>query len=168
MDEKETLKEVVTTSDAEVEPMETVLDPDNITRIIQGIKSESDRKVIESVVMERLFAGPLPPPEYLAQYKSILPDAPERIMAMAEKEQQHRHDVDNTMVEGGLKQRSRGQVLGFILALFFGVASLFLGLKGQTALAGILGTTTVIGLAVVFVLNKKPSKDNEQKEKDTE
>lgn len=167
MEEKETLREVVAAPTPEV-GAERVVEPDNITRIIQEIPSESDRKVIEAVIMERMFSGPLPPPEFLAQYKSILPDAPERIMAMAEKEQQHRHDVDNAMVKGGLKQRSRGQILGFILALLFGAASLILGLKGQTTLAGILGTTTVIGLATVFVLNKKPSKDDDQKEKEAE
>ena len=167
MEGKETLQEAVTAPDPEFEPEEVVVDPDNITRIIQGIKSESDRKVIEAVVMERMFSGPLPPPEYLAQYKSILPDAPERIMIMAEKEQQHRHDVENTMVKEGMKQKKTGQILGFLLALLFGAASFVLGVKGQTALAGILGTTTVIGLAVVFVLNKKPS-DNERKEKNAE
>lgn len=166
MEEKETLQEIVAAPDPELET-ERAIEPDNISRIIQEIPSESDRKVIEAVVMERMYAGPLPPPEYLAQYKSILPDAPERILAMAEKEQQHRHGVDDTMVKESLKQRSRGQVLGFILALLFGAASLILGLNGQTTLAGILGTTTVIGLAIVFVLNKKPS-NNEQKEKDTE
>lgn len=163
MGEKESIREVVATSSPEVET-ETIVEPDNISRIIQEIPSESDRKVIEAVIMERMFSGPLPPPEYLAQYKSILPDAPERIMIMAEKEQQHRHDVDNTMVEEGLKQRSRGQILGFILALMFGAASLILGLNGQVTLAGILGTTTVVGLAVIFVLNKRPSKDGEQEE----
>lgn len=138
---------------------ERAKDPDNIARIIQEIPSESDRKMIEAVVMERLYSGPLPPPEYIAAYKDVLPDAPERIFAMAEQEQKHRHNIENEVAMRTLRQRSTGQILGFVLALLFGVASFVLGLNGVVWLAGILGTSTVIGLAVIFVLNQQPKKD---------
>lgn len=154
--------------DAPVEaPKEVItIDPDEINRIIQQLPNESDRRVIEAVVTERMFQGPLPPPEFLAAYKQVLPDAPERIMAMAEREQQHRHNSDDKMIKGAISQRSTGQVLGFILALLFGVASVILGLNGQTWLAGILGTSTVIGLAVIFVLNQQPRKNGSEDSED--
>ncbi len=138
----------------------TVIVPEKISRIIDTIPDESDRREIKAVIMSRHFQGPLPPPEILAAYKTVLPGSPERVFTMAEKEQQHRHDVENAMISGALKQQTKGQVLGFILALLFGAASFILGLKGQTWLAGILGTSTVIGLAVVFVLNKQPHRDS--------
>lgn len=135
-----------------------VVNPDDISRIIKEIPSEPDRKVMEAVVMSTRYSGPLPPPEFLSAYKDILPGSPERILVMAEKEQQHRHDVDDTVVKSTMLQRLLGQILGSLLAFFFGGASLVLGLYGHEWLAGILGTSTVIGLATIFVLNRKPGK----------
>jgi uncharacterized membrane protein len=39
--------------------------------------------------------GPLPPPESLKQYDVIVPGAAERILLMAEKEMEHRHQREN-------------------------------------------------------------------------
>lgn len=45
------------------------------------------------------FSGPMPPPALFREYDQILPGAAERIMAMAEKEQQHRHVVVGKVAE---------------------------------------------------------------------
>lgn len=148
-------KAKVTTIDA-VEPL--VVTQDEISRIIKEIPSEPDRRMIEAVITERRFSGPLPPPEFLFAYKEILPGSPERILSMAEREQQHRHETEKTVVNKTMQQRSRGQWLGFSLALFFGVAALIFGLNGEVWLSGIFGTTTVISLAIIFALNQQPSK----------
>ena len=44
----------------------------------------------------------------------------------------------------------------------FGVISLILGLTGHDSLAKYIGVTTVIGLAVVFVLNKIPLQNDKK------
>ena len=45
------------------------------------------------------WQGPLPPPESLERYNDILPNAAERIMAMAEKEMEHRHKKEYIILE---------------------------------------------------------------------
>ena len=45
-------------------------------------------------LMGKRFTGPIPPPEILHQYREVLPDAPERILSMAEKQQNHRMDLE--------------------------------------------------------------------------
>lgn len=45
------------------------------------------------------FSGPLPTPEDLARYEISMPGAAERIFAYAEKEQQHRHDIEASSVQ---------------------------------------------------------------------
>jgi uncharacterized membrane protein len=47
-----------------------------------------------SIVQENFFLGPIPDPAILEKYQTILPGLPERIVAMAEKEQQNRHSND--------------------------------------------------------------------------
>lgn len=59
------------------------------------------------------FQGPIPPPSILRGYDEIIPDGAERIMTMAEDEQDHRHDLEKRQV--GLFER--GQWFAFILGL---------------------------------------------------
>lgn len=143
-----------------------VANQDEIARIIKEIPSEPDRRKMEAIIMERRFSGPLPPPEFLAAYKEILPDSPERILSMAEKEQRHRHEIETIVVNKTMKQRSAGQWLGFSLALLFGIMALVFGLNGAVWLSGIFGTTTVISLAIIFALNQQPRKDAVLREDD--
>lgn len=127
---------------------------------------KADRKALLAIMTENQFSGPIPPPEILAGYQSILPDAPERILIMAEKEQAHRHSLENDEMKSSVKQTSIGQIMGVCLSGMFGVISLVLGLYGHDWLAGVLGSSTVISLAVIFVLNQRPNsnKNNRNEE----
>jgi uncharacterized membrane protein len=71
----------------------------------------------ELTLQAKHFEGPLPPPEQLKQYEEVSPGFAERIVQMAEKEQDFRHH-DTERIRG--MQRTiigRGQVFGFILSL---------------------------------------------------
>lgn len=111
---------------------------------------------------QRSFSGPLPAPEDFETYERVLPGSTHRILLMAEKALTSRIDNERTIIESQTKQSSRGQILGFILALFFGVIALVLALKGHEVLAGIIASGDIISLAVIFVLNREPSSKKEQ------
>ncbi len=68
----------------------------------------------ELTLQAKHFEGPLPPPEQLKQYEEVSPGFAERIVQMAEKEQDFRHrDTDRIR---GMQRKiiGRGQVFGFI------------------------------------------------------
>lgn len=101
------------------------------------------------------YSGPIPPPEALREYEKTLPGAAERILAMAEKEQSHRHEITKSVVE----REKRGQLMGlFLIVLLIGVA-LFLALSHLVWLAGIIFGTLIVALARIFVLNKNSQKE---------
>ncbi len=52
------------------------------------------------------FSGPIPPPEMMRAYEDVLPGSADRILKMAEREQERQIDYDN-----------RGLTLGFVAAL---------------------------------------------------
>ena len=52
-----------------------------------------------TVEQKSFFSGPVPPPENLAHYEQICPGAAERILLMAEAEQNHRIKTDNEILE---------------------------------------------------------------------
>ena len=84
---------------------------------------------------------------------------------MAEKQSNHRLNLEDHAIKEELRQSGRGQIFGFILGLIgLGLAAT-LALFGHETIAGIFGTTTILGLVTVFVIGKKTQdKDLSDKE----
>lgn len=108
------------------------------------------------------FSGPLPPPDDLAKYNDAVPDAAERIIAMAEKEQENRHRLQGEELKLRRTVETRGQMLGFVLALLFTFASVFLAYLGHLKLALAFGAPLIIGICSIFVLRKVPTVEQGQ------
>lgn len=106
-------------------------------------------------IVQSSFAGPIPPPEVIKGYESVLPGSAERLMKMAEKEQQHRFEIDNLLTKGYLSLNVRGQILGFMIVIALIVAIVYLTVEGHEYVAGGL-TVVAVSLAVIFVLRKVP------------
>lgn len=125
-------------------------------------KSQKIEQVIRTLSISRqLIKSPIPPPDWLAGYKQIEPTAPERILRLAENEQQHRHEMERMIVESQIDHQrteskinereqetdrwlaNRGLVFAFIIVLAFLAFIAFLIWKDKTieavysALAGL-------------------------------
>lgn len=119
-----------------------------------------------SIIAQQMsYSGPLPPSSEMRKYDEITPGAADRILAMAEKEQAHRHasevkendvneriaDSDVRAQEANINEIHRGQWMAFGLGLaFLGVTALF-GLKGHEFAASALGLSGVAAVATVFI-----------------
>lgn len=126
------------------------LDEDQLHRLIE--EAPVGRKLQTFIRSE--FRGPLPPPSVLHEYNTVLPGAAERILAMAEAEQSHRHTIDRTVVDAESRKERRGQIFGGAIALMaLGVAG-FLSYNDHDTVAGIIGGTTVVGLCSIFVIGR--------------
>ncbi|MBE8189401.1 MAG: DUF2335 domain-containing protein [Candidatus Thioglobus sp.] len=106
----------------------------------------------ESLTLTRQeFSGPIPPPLVLEQYQKILPTAPERIISMAEKQQNYRHSTTNK----ALKIKNKGQLYGFllmVLIMFLSAYALFLGYE-KFAIMGMI--FVAVPLVKLFILGSK-------------
>ncbi|SEF42315.1 Predicted membrane protein [Xylanibacter ruminicola] len=131
----------------------------DVNEFIQSLpkdKQETAMQIMFAVEQSTSFRGPLPAPEDFKAYQEVLPDAPERILSMAEKQLNHRTDIEKTIVEKNLSLSNRGQWMGFILAILFLIASMILAFTGHELLSSIIMGSTLLGVLVVFVLNKLP------------
>jgi uncharacterized membrane protein len=54
-----------------------------------------------------IHRGPLPPPDQFKDYEAILPGSADRILKMAEKEQDHRHAWELSHLRNPNKKRRR-------------------------------------------------------------
>ena len=61
------------------------------------------RAIVREVKTELHYSGPLPPPEMLVQYNGAFPGCAERIVAMAERQSQHRQDLEKTDLHGAIR-----------------------------------------------------------------
>ena len=117
---------------------------------------------------EHSFRGPLPAPEDFKAYGDVIPDAPERILSMMERQVEHRISTERNIVTSGLKESIRGQWMGYsIVVILIGLSTL-LALCGHDLTAGGM-VAAAIALAVVFVLKQNPhTKEQDEVEKKNE
>lgn len=88
----------------------------------------------------------MPTAEILASYNAVVPGAAERVVAMFEREQAHRHRWEERALRVHQVSSLLGQVLGFFVAVaIFGSATV-IGLSGNANIAAFIW---VFGMAIV-------------------
>lgn len=106
------------------------------------------------------FAGPLPPLELLRRCDEAVPGAGERILALAEQEQEREQGQRASRAKAALETLRRGQLCGLAVALGALGAAAFSAYLGYPVVAAILSATTLTGLVAVFVAGR-PGGDRE-------
>ena len=76
--------------------------------------SDSKGQVVQ---VASAFSGPLPPPNILAQYNKVIPNAAERILQMAEKEGEHRRRMEEKLISSETSQIKIGSIFAFFLGM---------------------------------------------------
>lgn len=85
---------------------------------------------------------------------------------MAEKQSDHRMELEKSTIRRQLNQSGIGQILAFLVSLGCIGASSWLAVEGHDAVAGVIGGTTVVGLVSVFIYGKvAQQKDLKEKDK---
>lgn len=118
----------------------------------------SQRIISISASQSQSFSGPLPPPNIIGGYENRIPGSGERIIAMAEKEQKHRHGIHEKEASLAKKEldtsadlTKRGQIIGAILLLVFGIAAFYFFDKENNTAGGIILGVTVIAAIARFI-----------------
>jgi uncharacterized membrane protein len=112
-------------------------------------------------MIERSWLGPLPAPDALHAFGEVNASFPERIVAMTEREQTHRHRQEQEELQATIedqirsrRERRLGQTLGFILALVLTGSGIALTLASYPTVGGIDFSTTVAGVVTTFVVGR--------------
>ena len=81
-------------------------------------------------------------------------------MKMAEKQQEHRMQIENKVIHSQSLQSKLGQVFGLIIGIVGIASGTYLASIGETTVGGIIAGGTVVSLVSVFVLGKKAQRNN--------
>ena len=160
-----------TKQDTSTLPVKEELSEDitDINEVLETLEPEQRSKIVSAFMAletEHSFRGPLPAPEDFKAYGDVIPDAPERILSMMERQVEHRISTERNIVTSGLKESIRGQWMGYsIVVILIGLSTL-LALCGHDLTAGGM-VAAAIALAVVFVLKQNPhTKEQDEVEKE--
>lgn len=121
------------------------------------------------IIRQESFAGPIPPPQVLQGYESILPGSADRILSMAESQQKHRIEIEDKAISGQVENAKRGQVFAFIVFILCVFVALVLAYLGMKTYAGIFLTITMVTVIGLFIGGKgKVDADLKKKSEDQE
>lgn len=138
--------------------------------------SEESNKT-KSIIGFSGYSGPLPPPSYLEGYSQLIPNGPERIMVMAEKEQAHRHSMEQNQLQSEVRiggqivdMERRNSLIGvlsaFFIVLFTLSSATLLVYTGHDVAGTILGGTGLVSLVGTFIYGTNSSRKEKTKEND--
>lgn len=133
-----------------------VVRPD-VDKVLASIDPDKRNVIVSAMVeMRQTFSGPLPRPADFKAYKEVLSNAPERILLMAEKQQQHRIDSEERIIKADIRESIFGQVFAVLLVVLFLAVAVYLGINGHDWLAGIVATLSAT-ISTIFYLKSTPS-----------
>ena len=88
------------------------------------------------------FEGPIPSPEIFKQYAEIIPDAPERILAVFEQDSKHIRDIEMGALNAQRSDNKRVHYMAWSLVMAgFVMSGVFAWLNKDGLALVILGTT---------------------------
>ena len=124
-------------------------------------KEQLLRSISYTLIQEKSHSGPLPDAETLERYNSIIPNGADRIMQMAENQQNHRMNIESEVISSNSSQSRLGQFFGFAIGVFGIGCGTFLAYNDHETVGGIIAGGTVISLVSVFVIGKKSQQKEE-------
>ncbi|MBI5711777.1 MAG: DUF2335 domain-containing protein [Candidatus Eisenbacteria bacterium] len=99
--------------------------------------------------------GPLPPPEQLEHYNRVLPGAAERIFTLAERQAEHRRNLESTVVTGNLRAQARGQLMGAMIVMVAMVIGGFLIHEGRPTEGFVSMFVPLAAVAGLFIWGRR-------------
>lgn len=117
------------------------------------------RRIVSAQVST--FSGPLPHPAQLAQYEQVQPGFAQAILTMAQKDQEHQHqmelrnqETERAIVQSHMKYFGRGQIIAGGIAII-GIAGAVVASVFGSPGAGIgIVSAVMVPLGAAFALGK--------------
>lgn len=125
---------------------------------VLDVEAILDEAVAAQVVLaSRGYSGPLPSSTEFAGYGAVLPDAPHRILQMAEKSLEHQMETERRESRAEAALGLLGLVFALILALTILAGSIWLIADDKQVAGTMLATFDLVALVTVFIIGRRGS-----------
>jgi len=113
-----------------------------------------NNKPVAAFIKEQ-YSGPLPHPEIMRQYDSIVPGLANRIIHQFEEQSKHRRELEQKVIKSDLVMARLGLIFGFIIGMASVIGGIITALLGKELAGGFIGSSGLIGLVSVFIYGTK-------------
>ncbi len=114
-----------------------------------------------------ITTGPIPSPAVLQQYNQVIPNAAERIIQMAEKQSDHRIDLERKVIDSNIAKSYLGMILAAIIAIYGLYIAKEIAVNGNPWAAGIIAALDLGGLISVAIYNGLMQKKQRENRRET-
>jgi uncharacterized membrane protein len=148
---------IAASSTADIDAIILKAEPSGFGKIPETFKPEVRsivRRILATVTLTQ-YSGPLPQSDEIKKYEEVIPGAGNRIIKMAEKQSDHRMNIEKWVIVCQQVQGFSGQICGLVIAIAFLYGAVHVADHGNPVLGGVLGGTTLVALVTIFVLGKR-------------
>lgn len=121
------------------------------------MENTSQNKPLKQIEVHETYTqiiGPIPPPQILKDYNYVVPDAAERIIRMAEKQSDHRIQLENKVIKSDINKSYIGMFLAASIAIYGLYIAKDIAINGNPWAAGIIAALDLGGLISVSIYNQ--------------
>jgi uncharacterized membrane protein len=105
------------------------------------------------------FVGPLPHPDVLKKFEDIVPGAAKQIIEQANKQTDHRINIEKQVIQSDIRKSYLGLVFGFILGLVGIGGGIYATTLGHNVFGPLLSGGTLVSLVYAFIYGTKSRKE---------
>jgi uncharacterized membrane protein len=113
------------------------------------------------------YSGPIPDAESLARYAEVIPDAPERILKMAENQAEHRQWLEKRVITSDIRRADAGLICAFIITMTIVIFGGYIALYSNPLYGTIFTGLGLAGLAGTFIYGTQARRE-ERLRRDTQ
>jgi uncharacterized membrane protein len=121
-----------------LQTLRPMLRPDQL----QNLRVSVNQAVVQTSTS---FHGPVPPPDHFRDYDVVLPGSADRILAMAEKEQAHRHGWERSHLKWDGVCNVAGLTFGWLLSICLAAGAVYCASINQPWVAVALTGVSAFG-----------------------
>lgn len=123
-----------------------------------------EAKLVLTRMVSKFHSGPIPPAEEMERLEQVLPGAANRCFELAEREQRHRHHVDETVIAKEFILRTTGQWLALLALILLLLVIGWIAYLGDTHAAAWLGGVTIVAVVSIFATGRLLEKGDMSKD----
>lgn len=109
-------------------------------------------------VIRRKYKSILPPIDLVEEYEELYPGTFEKILDMAQKEQNHRHSMDLLEMERHNRATKLGRLFSLLYVAIVSITTLILAFNDNAPVAAIFATASFAVIVIVSYLYSKTNK----------
>lgn len=131
----------------------------------QVVQREAEASLVH-ISHSSQFSGPIPPPKLMAEYQELIPDAPERILRLAELQADHRRTIESKVIDNEIIRSRRGLQAGFVVAMTMAIGGIWIALTVAPPAGPLCGATmtgsTLVGLVYTFITGTRSRREERE------